>query len=276
MKKLKMMLFTMCMVLVALVSGGCSSSLPEKTLVIGMECAYPPFNWAETNKSDYNIKVNDKNFYCDGYDIQIAKIVAKEIGFSIQIKQYAWKGLIPALQSNQINVIIAGMSNTQERAKQVSFTKNYYISDLVAVVRKADYLEIETLSIQDFKDKKVVSQLGTVTDEVIDQINGVIHVTPTETFPLAATAVSSRVADALICEYPVALDMVQNDASLKVIRFSDGFVVEDLNQLGVAMAVSKKNQELLNLLNEAILKITKQQQDEMMEEVISRRNGDQV
>lgn len=260
--------------MVLFAGSACAKKLPENTLVIGMECGYPPFNWAETTASEFNVKVEGKNFYCDGYDIQIAKRIASEMGYDLQIKQYAWEGLIPALQSQQINAIIAGMSNTEERAKQVAFSTNYYISDLVAVVRQSDYATVDTLSIHDFTNKTVISQMGTVTNTVIEQMNGAIHGTPTETFPLAATAVSTRVADALICEYPVALDMVQNDSSLKIIHFSDGFVVEDENQLGVAVAVNKKETDLLEKINEALLKISHEEQQQIMEEVILRRNGE--
>lgn len=275
MKKIKNLIIAFVLAFITtLTASGCSNKLPEKTLVIGLECGYPPFNWSETTKSQYNIKVKDKKFYCDGYDVQIAKIIAKDLGYDIQIKQYAWEGLIPALKSNQINVVIAGMSNTVERSKQVSFTSNYYISDLVAVVRKSDYQNIETVSINDFSNKTFVSQLGTVTDEVIDQMGGVKHGTPTETFPLAATAVASNVADGLICEYPVALDMTLNDSSLKILRFSDGFVVEDENQLGVAIAVNKKSTSLLEKLNASLSKITKEQQEQIMTDVITRRNGE--
>ena len=66
----------------------------------------------------------------------------------------------------------------------------------------------------------------------------------------------------------------QNDSSLKIIHFSDGFVVEDENQLGVAVAVNKKETDLLEKINEALLKISHEEQQQIMEEVILRRNGE--
>ena len=63
-------------------------------------------------------------------------------------------------------------------------------------------------------------------------------------------------------------------SSLKIIHFSDGFVVEDENQLGVAVAVNKKETDLLEKINEALLKISHEEQQQIMEEVILRRNGE--
>lgn len=93
-----------------------------------------------------------------------------------------WDGLVPALQSNKIDAIIAGMSPTEERKKTIDFTENYYTSDFVMVIKKGSKYE-NAKSIQDFSGAKITSQLNTSNYNVIDQINGVEKQTAMESFP---------------------------------------------------------------------------------------------
>lgn len=110
------------------------------TLKIGMECGYDPFNW--TQRSDVNGAVPIVNgasgTYANGYDVQIAKYVAAELGMALEIYQYNWDSLIGAVKSNAITGIIAGMSPTAEREEEVDFTDCYYVSNLVIIYKKAN------------------------------------------------------------------------------------------------------------------------------------------
>ena len=180
----------------------------KPNLVVGLECDYSPFNWTDIKDNDYNFPIDGLNGqYADGYDIQIAALIAKEIGYNLVIKKYNWDALIPALQSNDINAIIAGMTDTEERRQSIDFTDKYYTSELVLVVKKSSPLASIT-NISELSGYKVISQLGTVTDTIIDQIPGVKHLTPVDTFRTAAMAVMSGDADAMTAEYPVALSIV--------------------------------------------------------------------
>lgn len=187
------------------------SSKPD--LVIGLECNYAPFNWTDTKASDYNYPIDGvSGQYADGYDIQVAKFIASEIGYNLVVKKYTWDALIPALQIDDIDCIIAGMTDTEDRRQSIDFTDIYYVSELVIIVRKGSGLETIT-DISELKGKRVVSQIGTVTDSIIDQIDGVIHLTPVKTFAIAALAVLSGDADAMTAEYPVAQAIVAAHSS---------------------------------------------------------------
>ncbi|MDC7285971.1 transporter substrate-binding domain-containing protein, partial [Bifidobacterium thermophilum] len=83
-----------------------------------------------------------------------------------------WDGLVPSLNSDKIDAIIAGMSPTEERKETIHFSDNYYNSDLVMVVKKGGDYENAT-SIQDFSGAKITAQLNTFHYSVIEQINGV-------------------------------------------------------------------------------------------------------
>ena len=88
----------------------------KKILVVGLECNYAPFNWTETSKTSTNWPIeNVSGAYAEGYDVQIAKLLCQELGYELVIKKIEWDGLVPALYAGTIDVIISGMSPTDER-----------------------------------------------------------------------------------------------------------------------------------------------------------------
>lgn len=107
------------------------------TLKIAMECAYQPFNWSQTTNVNGAVPIaNVPDMFANGYDVQIAKYIAAELGMSLEIYKYDWESLIPAVQSGAVDGIIAGMSPTPEREAEVDFTDCYYNSNLVVIYKK--------------------------------------------------------------------------------------------------------------------------------------------
>ena len=110
------------------------------TLKIGMECAYEPFNWTDIDTPSLGavqIYGEGKNgLYANGYDVQIAQYVANKLGLKLEVYAIEWDSLIPALQSGTIDAIVAGMSPTEEREKEIDFTDTYYESNLVIIYKK--------------------------------------------------------------------------------------------------------------------------------------------
>ena len=136
---MKKSLLLIVLFLVSLMIAGCGNTNnvdDRPTLVIGMECGYPPFNWTENIKTETNYPIEGTSMYAEGYDVQMAKIIAEELGRRLVIKAIEWGGLIAALESNQIDAIIAGMSDTEERRASVDFTSPYYRSTHVLVMDK--------------------------------------------------------------------------------------------------------------------------------------------
>jgi ABC-type amino acid transport substrate-binding protein len=106
------------------------------TLKIAMECAYQPFNWTQTTDANGAVAIQGKDgMYANGYDVQVAKYIAAELGMALEIYSYEWDSLIPAVQSGAVDGIIAGMSPTAEREKEVDFTDCYYNSNLVVIYK---------------------------------------------------------------------------------------------------------------------------------------------
>ena len=110
------------------------------TLKIGMECAYEPYNWTDTDGSSFGAvpisSEGQQGLYANGYDVQIAQYVANRLGLKLEIYAMEWDALIPAVNSGAIDAIVAGMSPTAERAQEIDFTDTYYESNLVVIIRK--------------------------------------------------------------------------------------------------------------------------------------------
>lgn len=107
------------------------------TLKISMECAYDPFNWTQITDANGAVPINgSSNTFANGYDVQVAKYIAAELGMKLEIVANEWDSLIPAVQSGAVDGIIAGMSPTEERMQEVDFTHCYYRSNLVIIYKK--------------------------------------------------------------------------------------------------------------------------------------------
>jgi putative lysine transport system substrate-binding protein len=100
-----------------------TASAPD-TFKVGMECAYPPFNWTQMDDSNGAVPIDGAAEFAGGYDIEIAKKIADGLGKQLVVVKTEWDGLIPALLSGKIDAIIAGMSPTAERKETIDFTDN--------------------------------------------------------------------------------------------------------------------------------------------------------
>ncbi|MBR2381097.1 MAG: transporter substrate-binding domain-containing protein [Clostridia bacterium] len=120
----------------ALVSSNTNTA--NGTLKIAMECNYAPFNWSQTTDVNGAVKIQGSTLYANGYDVQVAKYIAAELGMALEIYAVEWESLIPGLQAGTYDGIIAGMSPTADREEQVDFTDCYYNSNLVVIYKKAN------------------------------------------------------------------------------------------------------------------------------------------
>ena len=113
------------------------------TLKVAMECAYAPFNWTDLNTPSLGaVPIYGENGsvqegrYANGYDVQIAQYVANKLGLKLEVYAKEWDSLVPAVQSGAVDAIVAGMSPTEEREKEIDFSSMYYTSNLVIIYKK--------------------------------------------------------------------------------------------------------------------------------------------
>ena len=267
MKKLLVTLFTA--LLVAL--GTAQVIQADDYLRIGMEAAYAPFNWTQDDDSNGAVKIEGTNQYANGYDVQIAKKIAQEMGKEPLVVKTSWNGLIPALTSSKIDMIIAGMSPTAERKKEIAFSNSYYTSEPVLLVRKdGKYASAKTL--EEFKDAKITSQQGVYLYNLIDQLPGAKKETAMGDFAQMRQALESGVIDGYISERPEALTAETANSNFKMIQFEKGFEVgEEDASIAIGM---RKDDDRIKQANAAIAKITTNDQVKLMDEMIQKQPVD--
>lgn len=256
-----------------------SSTETREKLVIGLECDYAPFNWAEQTSNEYTLQVaNVANTYADGYDIQIAKLLGEKLNMDIEIMQIEWDSLIIELQFDTIDAVIAGMTDTEERRLSIDFTDEYYRSELVLVTSKAVADSYNSaLSATEFGElvngKVIVSQDNTVTNDVIDtfaESYGAIHANPVETFAFAATDVSNGSAFAMTAELPVAQSIVASFSNLGIIHINQEILGAAQAELGVSIGIRKNEDDLKAKLNQALSEIDQEQRVSIMQGAVER------
>ncbi|SFB23055.1 amino acid ABC transporter substrate-binding protein, PAAT family [Acetitomaculum ruminis DSM 5522] len=249
-------------------SGNSSSSekSEEDVLKVGMECAYAPFNWTQTDDSNDAVEIEGGG-YASGYDVMIAKKIADGLGKKLVIVKTEWDGLSPAITSGKIDMIIAGMSATSERKETLDFSDNYYTSDLVVVVKKdGDFAKAKTIN--DFKGAKITAQLNTFHYTVIDQMKDVDKQTALENFPDMIVALQSGKIDGYISEKPGALSAVAANDDLSYVEFGEGDGFEyNTDEVSIAVGL-KKGSELTDKVNDILSEISEDDRDEMMKEAI--------
>ncbi len=265
----KNLMIVVLVLVCALVLCGCGNKEEESanTFTVGLECNYAPYNWTQTDDSNGAVAISDGSGYCGGYDVRIAKKIAASMNKDLVIVKTEWDGLIPAVNSGKIDAVIAGMSPTEERKTSVDFSEPYYESELVIVV-KADSEYANATSLEDFEGAKIVAQLNTFHDTVIDQIPNVQHQTAMETFPAMIVAVESGKVDGYVSELPGAVSAQASNPDLTYVEFADGEGFEASEEdVAISIAV-KKGSTLLADINTALEGISEDDRQSLMENAI--------
>lgn len=255
-------LLSLCMVL-----SGCGSSDEDSDkFVVGMECNYAPYNWQTSTETESSVSLGGAG-YCDGYDVMISQSIADALGKELQIKKLDWDGLAPALDNGAIDAIIAGMTADEKREAGIDFTTPYYDSDMVLIVRKDDALA-NAKNIQEFSGKNVIGQLSTNYDTVIDQIEGVKHMTPKSAYPDMVISLKSKEADAITAEVPVAQGVVAANPDLTYITFEEGNGFDIDNSISIGLKEGTRDSEEFKRIQTALDGISQEKRLEFMKKAV--------
>lgn len=246
----------------------------REQIIVGMEAAYAPFNWTidATGAFEGAVPIFGTNNYVDGYDVAIAQLIADGLDMDLVIKAVEWDGLIPSLvTSEEIDLIIAGMSPTAERAQTVDFTEAYYQSTHVIVLR-SDSSYASATSINDFAGANAVAQLSTIYDDLVVQLTGATHANPLADVPTIITAINQGTYDLTILELPVALAVVETNPDLTYIQFTEGNGFDvSYEDSAVAIALRQGENDLLQAINAILAELTEAEREELMSEAINRQ-----
>ncbi len=205
--------------------------MERKVLRVGLDAGYMPFEM--TNKQGKIV----------GFDVDIARQMAKAMGVKLEIVNTAWDGIIPALVTDKFDIIMSGMTLTAERNLQINFADPYIVIGQSIMVRNG--LEDEIQSYKDLNDSKytVVSKLGTTGDIAAKRYLSKAKLRLFETESEGAIEVVNGKADAFIYDLPFnAVYSSQNPG--KLVHLDTPFTYEPL-----AWGVRKGDPDFLNWLN---------------------------
>lgn len=241
----------------------------KTTFTVGMECNYAPFNWQTTDETDTSAALPGGAGYCDGYDVMISKKIADDLGKELVVKKTSWDGLQPALESGDIDAIIAGMTANEEREEGMDFTTPYYESEMVMIVPKDSEVASFT-DIQQFSGHKVIGQKNTNYDTIIDQIEGVDHVVPKAAYPELILALQTGEAEAITAELPVAKGITEANPDLTYITFEDGKGFDVDTTVSIGLKNNTKDTDYFKAVQAALDKISEEERLSLMEDAVNR------
>lgn len=199
-------------------------------LVIGTDPGFKPF---EYKKGSTTV----------GFDIDLARNIALDQNKTLRVEEMAFDGLLLALQSGRVDLVIAGMTKTPERAENVNFSVPYYKAAQMIIVPKDSEIKNEA----DLVGKKIGVQLGTTGDDLAHKIAGAKVVQFPQTANVMQELNAGRIEAAIMDNGP-ALQYLANNPKLKMLS-------EALTSEEYAIAVRKGNDELLRQVNQSIRKM---------------------
>ena len=238
---------------------------------IGAECDYVPNSWEESKSSSFNVPiVNREGYYADGYDIQVAKLVASDMDMVLEVKKTAWNDLLPALNNREIDAIFSSMLDTDERKKIAAFSEPYEVKKTqYAVIIDSVSPYIAAKNLEDFSGARIIGEKGTMLDEVIDQIPGVIHLQPADKIQGMINAILEGKADGAVIDIDTGQFYELTNKNLTLIKFpADGGF--KLGYSGVCAGVRKDDSRLLYRINIALGKISRSERQKIMEAAYHR------
>ena len=274
MKKKLSLLFVALLTMMMLAACGDQENTvaTEGVLTVGLEAGYAPFNWSQTTDANGAVKIDGTSEYVAGYDVEIAKKVAEELGLELTFKKIEWDGLPPALDTNVIDAIIAGMSPTEERKKTFDFTSNYYTSKFV-IVTKAGGKYANAKSLKDFDGAHITAQLNTTNYDVIEQIPNVKQHAGMDSFPAMRVSVETGVVDGYIAELPEAQSAAAANKNLVYVDVASDFKTSE-EDVAVAIGV-RKGFDLTDKISEIIDSISEEERANLMEQAIKNQPSQQ-
>lgn len=239
-----------------------------KTLRVGMEAAYAPYNWQVAEASDYTIPIdNVDGAYADGYDVQVAKIIAEGLGVEPVAVKLDFSALIDSLNNGQIDIVCAGMSVTPEREESADFSDSY-IDDDISLVTKKDSEFASATTFAELKGASILGQAATMYDTVIDQIPDITHMTALKTVPQVVEKLSSGLCDLITystLSVPKLIETYPDFVELQMTeKFEDSLMPDNA-------AIAKGQEDILDKINEIIGGISEDDRQQMWNECMDRQ-----
>lgn len=210
-------------------------SFSSKKLYVGTNAEFKPYEYLENGK-------------IVGFDIDLMEAIGKKLGYEIVWHNMSFDGLLPALQLNKLDAVIAGMGQTPERQKAVTFSMPYLFIEgghYVLVAENSPLTKKEEL-----KGKHVGVQIGTVQEEFTINIGGIPKLY--DSWTGALMDLKNGKVDAVIIADISAEEYLKNLDGIKKID-----IIFDTKP-GASIAFRKGNTEMADKFNKALIELDKE------------------
>ncbi|CAN5607154.1 transporter substrate-binding domain-containing protein [soil metagenome] len=172
-----------------------AQDLGGRVITIGSDTTYPPFEFVAEDGSTV------------GFDVDVMNAICERVNCLPQFQTAAWDGIFPALAAGEFDMVVSGVTITEERAQIVEFSEPYLSFTQVVVVRAGQSeIDAETLRTG---NHTVAAQIGTTNEAQATDLAGEANVRSYDTFDLAFLALLNGDVDAVISDEPTAEEFVQ-------------------------------------------------------------------
>lgn len=226
---------------------------PSETITMATSADYPPYEFIETSSGSEEIV---------GFDVDIAKYITEQLGYGLEINNVDFNGLIPALQADRADFVMAGMTPTEERKKNVDFSQIYYEAKNTIVAKSGSNLT-DAASLE---GKKVAVQLGSIQEEFAKESLTGAEIVPLNRINEIVQEIKANRIDAAIIEDTVAAGYIKSNPDLEV------NVIPNEGESGSAIAFPKGS-ELLAKFDPVLKEMV---DSGKVEELVTKWFGDQA
>jgi arginine/lysine/histidine transport system permease protein/arginine/lysine/histidine transporter system substrate-binding protein len=205
----------------------------NKYITLGTSPDYPPFEYKEGE-------------VIKGFDIEVAKLIAEEFGVELKIKEMEFSSLIPSLKSGKVDFVMAGLTVSAERLKNVSFSNNYYQASIAVITKKRAQITNE----KQFINKAIGAQLGSTMEQYVKEkslyLNDIEIIAISNNMQLIQELKSGRI-DAVL---------VESAQAESFIALNHGLAYNILPNSGGGYAIAFKKKSLLrDEFNKALINL---------------------
>nr|WP_113868273.1 arginine ABC transporter substrate-binding protein [Brenneria salicis]NMN91349.1 L-arginine-binding protein [Brenneria salicis ATCC 15712 = DSM 30166]RBP59999.1 L-arginine-binding protein [Brenneria salicis ATCC 15712 = DSM 30166]RLM29946.1 arginine ABC transporter substrate-binding protein [Brenneria salicis ATCC 15712 = DSM 30166] len=224
------------LIVAALLAGLSVSASAADTIRFATEASYPPFEFVDASN---NIQ---------GFDIDLANALCKEMQATCTFSNQAFDSLIPGLKFRRFEAVIAGMDITPERQQQVAFTQPYYDNSALFIAQKGKVADVAAL-----KGKRVGVQNGTTHQKYLMDKHNEITTVPYDSYQNAVLDLKNGRLDAVFGDTAVVNEWLKQNDNLSSV--GQNITDKDYFGIGLGIAVRQNNEALLKQFNEALDKI---------------------
>ncbi len=211
-------------------------TIQEKGVInVGLEGTYPPFSF------------QDENGKLAGFEVELSELLAKELGVKAKIQPTKWDGILAALESKRLDVVVNQVTISEERKKKYDFSTPYTVSGIQALTRKREADSVKSAA--DLAGKKVGVGLGTNYEQWLKENVPQADIRTYDDDPTKFQDLNVGRIDVVLVDRLAAFEMVAKTGERMAVA-GDAFSRQESG-----IALRKGNPELLAALNKALDKL---------------------